>query len=82
MAPEVTEEWKEIGRILLGHLRGNEVAAIDIDERGVKEKATIMFQTWKRSRGSEATYRELYKALTDPTVNRIDIAQRYCLVDK
>ena len=76
MAREVTDEWKPLGRLLLS--LDNDVNIIDADEGGVLEKTTVMFEKWKRHKGSDATYKELHAALVD--VGRKDIADRFCLV--
>ncbi|XP_028405064.1 uncharacterized protein LOC114527571 [Dendronephthya gigantea] len=77
IAEEVANDWEKIGRKLLSN---KEVTIVDHDEDGVVEKATRILEKWKQSKGSGATYRLLYEALVDQTVNRRDIAEHYCVV--
>ena len=44
----------------------------------ISEKAYAMLLSWKKRKGSEATYRVLNDALRDTRVNRTDLAEKFC----
>ena len=77
MAREVTSVWQPLGHLLLSN---REVNIIDADEVGVVQKTTVMFERWTQKRASGATYERLHAALVDTTVNRMDVADMYCVV--
>lgn len=76
IARKIPKEWKQLGRRLLST---SAVEEIDEDERQVAEKATKMLEKWKKSKGSCATYEELFHALCSEPVSRKDIADEYCV---
>ena len=78
MARSVTNEWKQLGRLLLRN--NNAVDIIDQDKNEVVEKTIAMFERWTQQNASNATYKQLYDALVDETVSRADMAQKYCVV--
>lgn len=80
LAQKVPHHWKKLGRRLL---ENDEAAlnAIDKENDDCYEKAYQMFLRWKQVKGSGATYRDLYKGLSHDVVNRLDLAQEFCLVD-
>ena len=68
--------WQRLG-IALG-LSEHDTDEIDIDERGVREKAFNLLIRWKQKFGSDATYEALAEGLSNVAVNRNDLVQEYC----
>ena len=66
--------WKVLGRRL--RIEEERLLAIDIERRGMDEKAYQMLRDWKEMNGSAATYRVLHDALCHPWVSRRDLAER------
>ena len=66
--------WKVLGRRL--RIEEERLLVIDIECRGMVEKAYQMLRDWKIMNGSAATYRVLHDALCHPLVSRRDLAEQ------
>ena len=77
---EIVEEWKELGRLLLDNNEA-ELYAIGEENKKLSEKAYKMLLKWKAAKGSGATFQVLNDALCHDSVNRRDLAEKYCLVN-
>ena len=77
MAKKLPDHWKKLGRRLL---ENDEEALNDIHEENEEycEKAYKMLLTWKRTKGSGATFLVLHDALCHDLVNRQDLAETFC----
>ena len=76
LANDIVKEWQRLGRAL--GLKDGDLDQIKADSKQAYERNYAMLQKWKRSKGHEATYEALALALTDKTVQRRDLADRYC----
>ncbi|XP_046855816.1 uncharacterized protein LOC124448908 isoform X3 [Xenia sp. Carnegie-2017] len=76
IALEVVGEWKELGRVL--GLFDWLVIIIDNDYRKIAEKSYQMMKTWVYLKPHEATLENLGSALKHLTVERRDLAEKYC----
>ena len=77
IAKYILKFWKRVGRAL--KLEEYILEEIEIDTSGeVYEQSWAMLRKWHQSRGSQATYKELGQALLDPTVDREDLAVKFC----
>ena len=77
---EIVAEWTELGRRLLDNNEA-ELYAIDEEIKRLSEKAYKMLLKWKAAKGSGATFRVLYDALSHDLVNRQDLAEKYSVVN-
>ena len=77
LSKSIAKDWLNLGRRL-----GVSDAELDeIDERWrgyLSEMAYRMLRLWKQKNASNATYRILYQALCDETVQRRDLAEKIC----
>ena len=72
--------WKPLARVLNFH----EETIQDFDHvyTKLREKSYQMLLAWKSGGASDATYNVLYEALCDKRVERKDLAEKYCFVNK
>lgn len=75
LSTELDDKWKSLGR-RLGYDEP-ELNAFDNDN-GVMEKAYQMLLSWKKRKGSNATYQVLYEALSHNLVGCLLLAEIYC----
>ena len=79
LSTELGTSWRPLARVLKFH----EEAIQDFDlYKNLREKSYQMLLAWKRRGASDATYNVLYKALCDKLVERKDLAEKYCFVNK
>ena len=80
LSSELGTSWKFLARALKFH----EAAIQEFDhvDEKLREKSYQMLRTWKSGGASKATYEVLYKALCDKLVERRDLAEKYCFVNK
>ena len=79
LANQIINDWKKLGRRLL---ESDEALldAVDKDNDKSSEKAYKMLLEWKAAKGSDATFRVLHDALCHDIVNRLDLAEKFCVV--
>ena len=77
LSRKTSEKWKKLGRQL--GFKECDLIAIEQDNAGqLVEKAYAMLRQWTQWKGRYATYKALYKALCDGSVQRRDLAQEFC----
>ena len=70
------DSWKRLaGRL---KIKTPKITAIDNENRELYQKAFKMLLHWKQANGSDATYEDLFRALTDELVNCRELAEKYC----
>ena len=79
LAYKISNEWKTFGRRLLENDEAL-LNAVDKDNDKCSEKAYKMLLKWKAAKGSDATFRVLHEALCHDIVNRLDLAEKFCVV--
>lgn len=77
LSNKLGKSWKDLALIL--DFDEDDIDIFDHDKEGLKNKSYHMLCTWKRSKGSSATYKVLYKALCHKLVRRNDLAEKYCI---
>ena len=80
LAFDIAEKWKTLGRRL--NIRESLLQEIDHTIAQMPEKGYQMLAHWKRREGTSATYEALHDALVHQLVNRQDIAEKFCSVDR
>ena len=76
LAVEAVGQWEELGRAL--GLKDWQITMIDRDHKKAGEKSYQMLAQWVCSKPEQATYQNLKNALEDITVQRGDLAKKYC----
>ena len=74
------DSWKKLARRF--NIDDPKITSIDEANRDLFEKAYKMLLHWKQKEGVAATYQVLFDALDNDKVNRRDLAQKYCCVQK
>ena len=69
-------DWQNLGRRL--KFTESELTAIHKDNEKWPEKARAMLMRWRERKGSDATYRCLYEALSHDLMDRKDLAEEFC----
>ncbi|XP_022808878.1 ankyrin-3-like isoform X1 [Stylophora pistillata] len=69
-------KWEQLGRRL--NFSDEKLQEIDLDKRFLSQKAYQMLKEWKHRDGPDATYQNLYAALSHKFVSRKDLAEKYC----
>ena len=77
LSKKLGKKWKALAKRL--RFDQDDVEVFDIDGNEVENKSYSMLCSWKRSKGSSATYKVLYKALCHKLVGRNDLAEKYCI---
>ena len=74
-------KWKAVARRL--KFKPGEIDAFDVQNKNLAEKAFTMLCEWQSRDGLDAaTYEVLYNALSHDLVQRKDLAQTFCLINK
>ncbi|XP_078346283.1 uncharacterized protein LOC144631671 isoform X2 [Oculina patagonica] len=79
LANEIPSDWKKLGRRL--GIKEAKLTAIERENNyETSEQAYRMLRHWKQSKACEATYNELFEALSNKEtgVSRSDLALKYC----
>lgn len=76
LADKLSDDWEKVGR-RLGFEQARITAYHKENER-LSEKAFKMLLDWKKSKGSDATYQDLYDALCHKLVKCKLIAEEVC----
>lgn len=74
LAGKIVPVWKKLGIRL-----GIEFDKLDEIDELEKDKPMAMLLHWRKTKASEATYKELYDALCHERVGRRDLAEWFCL---
>ena len=80
LSTELGKSWKHLARALNFHKAA--IDGFDFAYQQLREKSYQMLLAWKSGEASDATYNVLYKALCDKLVERKDLAEKYCFVNK
>ena len=76
LSKKLGTKWEAVARRL--KFEAEEITAFDEENRRLPDKAFKMLCEWKSRDGTEATYKVLYKALSDKLVQRKDLAEKFC----
>ncbi|XP_074621197.1 uncharacterized protein LOC141879796 isoform X2 [Acropora palmata] len=76
IAHELSSSWKMFGRVL--NVPDAVIDQIEADESKVSEKCYCVIRRWQERYSADATYHRLARALQDPSVDRVDVAVKYC----
>ncbi|XP_074621215.1 uncharacterized protein LOC141879799 isoform X2 [Acropora palmata] len=76
IAHELGSSWKMVGRVL--NVPDAVIDQIEANKSEVSEKCYSILRRWQEMYPSDATYHRLARALQDPTVERVDVAVKYC----
>ena len=71
------DNWEKVGRRL--GFRQARITAYHKENEKLSEKAFMMLMDWKESKGSDATYQDLYDALCHRFVKCKHIAEGVCV---
>ena len=80
LSSELGTSWKPLARALNVHQAA--IQDFDLVDEKLREKSYQMLLAWKSGGASKATYEVLYEALCDGLVERRDLAEKYCFVNK
>ena len=80
LSTELGTSWKPLAGVLKFHEAA--IQNFDLVYKNLREKSYQMLLAWKSRGGLDATYNVLYKALCDKLVERKDLAEKYCFVNK
>jgi len=75
---EIALDWRKLARRLLKGDETQDGHRYPFVRPSVK--AYKMLRDWKAAKGSDATFQVLHDALCHHSVNRRDLAQKYCFV--
>ncbi|XP_015757180.1 PREDICTED: uncharacterized protein LOC107336623 isoform X2 [Acropora digitifera] len=76
IAYELGPSWKTVGRVL--NVPDAVIDQIEADEFEVFDKCCSLIRYWHETYAPDASYRRLARALQHPTVDRVDLAVKYC----
>ncbi|XP_074621186.1 uncharacterized protein LOC141879794 isoform X5 [Acropora palmata] len=76
IADELSSSWKMVGRVL--NLPDAVIDQIEANKSDDFEKCFSILRRWQEMYPSDATYHVLACALQHPTVDRVDLAAKYC----
>lgn len=77
LADDVSLFWKKLGRTL--GVEEPKLSQLELDhQRDAYERAFQMLLHWRQTRNDQATYRNLFNALTSNVVGRNDLGKKYC----
>ena len=78
LAAELGSKWKMLSSVL--RIPTPSIEAIDEENRRMVEKCYSSLILWKQRNGSQATYEVLEAGLCHATVDRRELAEKYCYV--
>ena len=76
LSTKLANNWKSLGRRL--GFDDSDITAFDKENAGLLDKAYQMLMSWKKRKGSDATYQVLYDALSHNLVNCRLLAEEFC----
>ncbi|XP_044169022.1 uncharacterized protein LOC114974232 [Acropora millepora] len=76
IAHELGSSWKMVGRVL--NVPDAVIDQIEANKSEVSDKCYSILRRWQEMYPSDATYHRLARALQHPTVDRVDVAVKYC----
>ena len=77
LSVQLGTSWESLARRL--QFQDAEVEVFDHDNKKLRQKGFKMLMAWKQRDGSLATYQVLHDALWHPFVQRLDLAERFCI---
>ncbi|XP_015768799.1 PREDICTED: uncharacterized protein LOC107347432 isoform X3 [Acropora digitifera] len=76
IAHELGASWKMFGRLL--NVPNAVIDQIEANKSNVSDKCYSILRRWQEMYPSDATYQRLARALQHPTIDRVDVAVKYC----
>ena len=78
LSKKLGRSWEAVARRL--GFEEEEINDFEDKYRGYPDRAYQMLCAWKSRDGKKATYEVLYNALTHDLVQRMDLAETFCLI--